>query len=344
MKKIVSLLLTLSLMVTLFGGVSVGAAQSSVSNPIIDYGFTNTLRFDVITFGSYWQSDFKRKDPIRWVVLKVEGNDIYCVAEKNLFNVYGYEISYDLDREYQVESDLSNRIYKIYNETFYNEAFSDKEKYDILEIEKAHNVWLPQYADLYNLRFYKNTKTNYCKNNRSLLGDESATITTVKTQDPEGKDIVEAKYPYYNSTSNLIDYPDPINDAFWGECAIRPALHIRKSSNLYRKVGTIGHNTQYLNPKATKISKIKAKKKKLKITWGKKGRTDGVMGYKLQYSTSKKFKKAKTIKISNNWTKTKTIKKLKSKKRYYIRIRTYSEVDIRTYYSKWSKAKSKKTK
>ena len=95
------------------------------------------------------------------------------------------------------------------------------------------------------------------------------------------------------------------------------------------------------NKNNASIAKLVAKKKALKVTWKKKA---GVNGYQLRYSTSKKFKKAKTVTIKKAKTTAKTIKKLKAKKKYYVRIRTYITVDGKKYYSKWSKVKSKKTK
>lgn len=72
-------------------------------------------------------------------------------------------------------------------------------------------------------------------------------------------------------------------------------------------------------------------------------------GYKIQYSTSKKFKKAKTITIKSTKKKlNKKIKKLKKGKTYYIRVRAYRVYDPsqygstdskETFYSKWSKTK-----
>lgn len=96
-----------------------------------------------------------------------------------------------------------------------------------------------------------------------------------------------------------------------------------------------------INKNNASIAKLVAKKKALKVTWKKKA---GVNGYQLQYSTSKKFKKAKTVTIKKAKTTSKIIKKLKAKKKYYVRIRTYITVDGKKYYSKWSKVKSKKTK
>ena len=64
--------------------------------------------------------------------------------------------------------------------------------------------------------------------------------------------------------------------------------------------------------------------------------------------TFPKFKGAKNIIISKNKRKSKTISKLKAKKKYYIRIRTYKKLkgNGKSYniYSSWSKIKTKKVK
>lgn len=95
------------------------------------------------------------------------------------------------------------------------------------------------------------------------------------------------------------------------------------------------------NPLATSVKSVKAKKKALTVTWK---RAKGVTGYKIQYSLKKNFKKAKTKTVKRVSTISLTIKKLKSKKKYYIRIRTYKIVNGKIYQSNWSKPKSKKTK
>lgn len=56
------------------------------------------------------------------------------------------------------------------------------------------------------------------------------------------------------------------------------------------------------------------------------------------------MKKAKVIKVKNGYRSTKTIKKLKKKKRYYFRIRAYKKVQGKTVYAKWSKKRSAKVK
>lgn len=100
-------------------------------------------------------------------------------------------------------------------------------------------------------------------------------------------------------------------------------------------------------PKSTTLGSIKATKKAFTLTWKKvsaKVRNTRIKGYQIQYSTNKKFKKAKT-KTVNGYKKNKiTIKKLKSKKKYYVRVRTILKIKGKTSYSKWSKIKTVKTK
>ena len=96
------------------------------------------------------------------------------------------------------------------------------------------------------------------------------------------------------------------------------------------------------NPPATKITKLTSRSKGLAVKWAKKSKKTS--GYQVQYSTSSKFKKAKIVTIKGKNKKSKVIKKLKGGKKYYVRVRTYRSFNATKYYSKWSKAKSKKTK
>ena len=100
--------------------------------------------------------------------------------------------------------------------------------------------------------------------------------------------------------------------------------------------------TMTVNPYPTTISKLTKKKKAFKATWKKK--SSQVTGYQLQYSLYSDFSSAKTVKIKKYKTTSKTVSKLKAKKTYYVRVRTYKTVSGKTYYSTWSPSKSVKTK
>jgi len=95
-------------------------------------------------------------------------------------------------------------------------------------------------------------------------------------------------------------------------------------------------------PKSASIKKVKGAKKAISVTWKK---VSGVNGYEIQVATDKKFKKnKKTVTVKKQKTTKTTVKKLKAKKKYYVRIRTYKIVNGKKVYSSWSKVKSVKTK
>ena len=101
-------------------------------------------------------------------------------------------------------------------------------------------------------------------------------------------------------------------------------------------------NTETVKPKKTSIKKLSKGKKKFTVTWAK---VSGVKGYQIQYSSDKKFKKNnKSVTVTKQKTTKASVKKLKSKKKYYVRVRTYKTVNGKKIYSSWSKVKSVKTK
>ena len=98
---------------------------------------------------------------------------------------------------------------------------------------------------------------------------------------------------------------------------------------------------QSTTPAKTKVQKISTGKKSITAQWKK---VAGVSAYQVQIATNKKFSKnKKTFKVSKKSTKVK-IKKLKAKKVYYLRVRSYKKVNGKKVYSKWSTVRKVKTK
>lgn len=99
-------------------------------------------------------------------------------------------------------------------------------------------------------------------------------------------------------------------------------------------------------PKKVSVYKVSAKAESFTVKWKRPSKE--VTGYQIQYSTKSNFKGAKTVTIRNAKTTSKTISKLKAKKKYYVRIRTYKKVKTgrkyKNFYSDWSNKKSVKTK
>ena len=93
-------------------------------------------------------------------------------------------------------------------------------------------------------------------------------------------------------------------------------------------------------PNAVTGFKAKSFKGKLKLSWNK---VSGASGYVINYSLKSNFKKAKKVTITKASTKAKTLKGLKKKKKYFVRIRAYKKSGSKKIYGKWKKI-SKKTK
>ncbi|MFR1574856.1 MAG: Ig domain-containing protein [Ruminococcus bicirculans (ex Wegman et al. 2014)] len=104
--------------------------------------------------------------------------------------------------------------------------------------------------------------------------------------------------------------------------------------------GTIT-KTFKINPAKQEIQKLTAKSKAFFVDWAQKG---SATGYEIQYATNSKFTSAKKVTITNNKTDTKTISKLSGKKKYYVRVRSYTTVKGTKYYGAWSASKCVTTK
>ncbi len=106
--------------------------------------------------------------------------------------------------------------------------------------------------------------------------------------------------------------------------------------------GNSGAGKKVTVKKAT-IRKVASKKKKtLTIQWKK---VSGASGYQVKAGTDKKASKGKkTVTVKKAAVVKTTIKKLKSGKRYYARVRAYKTVKGKKYYGSWSAAKSAKVK
>ena len=88
-------------------------------------------------------------------------------------------------------------------------------------------------------------------------------------------------------------------------------------------------------------AKVKAGKKKLTVTWKK---DKNVSGYQIKIATKKNFKGAKTCTVKSYKTYKKVIKKLKAKKKYFVKVRAYKTVGKSKVYGAYSAVRSCKVK
>ena len=141
--------------------------------------------------------------------------------------------------------------------------------------------------------------------------------------------------------SKLLENGEDYTVSYQNNTKVGKATAIFKGQGIY--YGTI-KKTFKINPKGTTVSKLSSpKSKQIKVVWEKQ--TTQTTGYQIQYATNSKFtSNKKTVTVSSNKTTSKTIKNLRSRKKYYVRVRTYKTVNGKNYYSSWSKAKSVKSR
>lgn len=119
---------------------------------------------------------------------------------------------------------------------------------------------------------------------------------------------------------------------------------IGKAGREYDKCTTCGSQKnektiKALTPQKTTLKKLKAGKKTFTVSWTKKAYS----GYQIRYSLKSSMKSATYKNVSASKTSLK-VKKLKTRKKYYVQIRTYKTVNGKKCYSTWSSAKKVKTK
>ncbi len=97
-----------------------------------------------------------------------------------------------------------------------------------------------------------------------------------------------------------------------------------------------------IKPKGTFLSRLTSKSKGFKVKWKKQAVQTS--GYQIQYAAKSSFSNKRTKTITNRTKTTVTLKQLKAKKKYYVRVRTYKLVSGKKIYSAWSGVKKVKTK
>ena len=175
------------------------------------------------------------------------------------------------------------------------------------------------------------SKTYSIKNNF-----KKATVSGISTKAFTGKNITQSIIVKYNGKTlkNGTDY----TVSYSSNKNIGTATVKIAGKGSY--TGTIT-KTFKINPAKQEIQKLTAKSKAFFVDWAQKG---SATGYEIQYATNSKFTSAKKVTITSNKTDKTTISKLSGKKKYYVRVRSYTTVKGTKYYGAWSASKSVTTK
>ena len=175
------------------------------------------------------------------------------------------------------------------------------------------------------------SKTYSIKNNF-----KKATVSGISTKAFTGKNITQSITVKYNGKTlkNGTDY------TFFYSNNKNIGTATVKITGKGSFTGTIT-KTFKINPAKQEIQKLTAKSKAFFVDWAQKG---SATGYEIQYATNSKFTSAKKVTITNKKTDKTTISKLSGKKKYYVRVRSYTTVKGTKYYGAWSASKSVTTK
>ena len=176
---------------------------------------------------------------------------------------------------------------------------------------------------------YKETRSipKFKSYNFKVVSSKSAVTYNGKAQKPAvtvyaGNKKISSKYYTVSYKNNT---------------AVGTAMITIQGKGNYKKYS--GKTTFRINLQKTTLSSAKSSRKgQLQATWKK---TAGNAGYQIQYATNAKFSGAKT---KNTKATRYTFKGLKSKRKYYVRVRTYKKVGSNYWYSKWSNVRNVKIK
>lgn len=350
-----------------------------------EYSYAGTVtnvdntEWDCVWFGNYYQNDItgKQKEPIKWRVLDVNGDDAFLITDKKLDVQSCQGITWE-----------GSSIRKWLNDKFYNDAFSENEKKAInstlvvnrqnyynteREIEQKSTS---DYVYLLSLDEVRNPRYGF--SNYSSTSINRTAESTKYTLEKEKEDWFWNDGSTGNAWWALRNFGDLHRIASSIErdgaihldkytsvllpYAIRPVIHLNlKNTNVYSYAGTVkadGSKNEIapniiktdtskkrgtsakktVKPAKMKIKSIKnVKKRGIAITWKKQ---NGVSGYEIRYSTNKKLKKKTSrTKIVKKKKVTKITIYVSKKKTYYVRLRAYSTSAKGKVYGEWSKIK-----
>ena len=226
---------------------------------------------------------------------------------------------------------------------------------DIIEINGQYYMYdatattTELYVDMYR-PFYQNVYDIYYKKCESPTTQTSATVNFINAE--TGKQL------YQKNISNLTvgeaftytpenTYADSENSYVYSSDSANNVLTIDKLwTNPENNVLTVYYKVDSSESEQPKkvVNPLKKEKPVIKkANWKNKttaklkfSKVKKAQGYEICYSTKKSFKKSVTKRVKKN---TITLKNLKKRKVYYVKVRGYRKIDGEIFYSKYSKVK-----
>ncbi|MCH5265544.1 MAG: hypothetical protein J1F02_06570 [Lachnospiraceae bacterium] len=363
---ITAVLITALLFALLPGGncpeKKIKAAEHGLSGPRVK---NEIVTWDCIYFGSYWQNDTNksgktdkkdRKEPIKWRVLSVDGDDAFLLADKVLDNqqynsdVYTDELGNEIAKDTTWETcTLRNWL----NSSFYQDAFSEEEQNAIMTTTVVNDdnpkyktrggnttmdkVYLLSLTEVKNPDYgflHERTKTDTRKVEETAYATEK-----LKHNYAGGDNDWWLRSPGSSANKAVtIDYYGKIwhtEDTVksW-EYSVRPVLHLNLASGVWKKAGQVSA----IRTSPSKVEKLRIVKKSagsVTLTWKK---MPDVTGYQICYyiPSRDKYKdgkeKKKLIKKNRNRISIKRVKR----KNCRIFVRAYRQTGKQRRYGAYS--------
>ena len=305
LKRSIAILMTLAMVLSLPTGITMPrqaqAAGYGLNNPTTDSNGVTT--WDCVYFGNYWQNDTNgdgvadendEKQPIKWRVLSVDGDDAFLLADQNLdagpYNESYTEVTWETCtmrswlNGYGASSNVDSIDYS--SDNFIDAAFTSAEQNVIRQVTVVNEdnpedgteggndtndkVYLLSVAEVSNASYGFN----------STFGTDSETRVATNTAYVAGKrgiDVVGKAASWWlrlpSSSGYLASYVDndgdgcyyanynPVNE---DDVAVRPALHLNlSSSNLWSYAGTVsceGGSVSVATPTPTDAAGVQERK------------------------------------------------------------------------------------
>ena len=277
--KFLALVMVLSLCEITLGQSTPAKAAVSLQNPTTNGNGVTT--WDCIYFGNYYQSNSSTKEPIKWRVLSVNGNDAFLLADKNLdAKPYNNELANVTWATCTLRTWL--------NVTFLNTAFTSAEQAAIKNttvvnednpyysgteggVNTTDKVYLLSIAEAsntaygFNGKYINNNASNETRMAKNTAYAKECGASTSKSMEYEGNG-----YWWLRSPGNGNDSAASVSCAGYGyysaysvsngSYAVRPALHLNLSfSTLWSYAGKVtakgGGGSSQATPTPTLTSK-----------------------------------------------------------------------------------------
>jgi len=183
------------------------------------------------------------------------------------------------------------------------------------------------------------SRTFLIKSRQSITGLASQTDRTADGSAFDLGAAASTKLSYFSSDTRVISIDADGHAVITGPGRAVISVNAAESDSY---LSASARTTVTVYPAKIASLKLKKARKKFTASWAKE--TD-VSGYQLVYAANKKFSRSKkTVLIRKADTGKTVIRKLKSKKTYYVKIRAYKKTGSQTLYGAYSKTVKIKVK